>query len=345
MTKENNLPKFTIKQLLEAGVHFGHKTMRRNTKMSKYIYGVRNGLSIIDLGQSANLLYNALKVVKEVAKNNGRILFVATKKQAVDVVAEAATRCGQYYVNHRWLGGMLTNWKTVSASIKTLRKIEDQLANDEIGLNKKERLVLERKRNKLEMTLGGIKNIGGYPDLIFVIDTHRECLAIAEAKNLGIPIIAILDSNSNPTGITYPIPGNDDSVKAIKLYCRLLSDAILIGIKENMAIAGVDVDKLENASAVIETVKKSNEGKKLKIDYDSKEDKDIDKSKEAEKKSLASKDKTKKTEKVKEIKKAKEVREQKTFEKKDAKKSPTSTKKAVVTKKPSDKINKNINRK
>jgi small subunit ribosomal protein S2 len=258
MTKESNLPKFTIKQLLEAGVHFGHKTMRRNTKMSKYLYGARNGLSIIDLQQTANLLHNSLKIVREVAKNNGRILFVATKKQAVDVVAEAASRCGQYYVNHRWLGGMLTNWKTVSQSIKTLRKIEDQLANDELGLNKKEKLVLERKRNKLELTLGGIKNMGGSPDLIFVIDTPREILAIAEAKRLGVPIIAILDSNSNPTGITYPIPGNDDSVKAIKLYCRLISDAILAGIRENMAIAGVDINKLEGASAAeLHNAKKS----------------------------------------------------------------------------------------
>ncbi len=267
MTKENNLPKYTIRQLLEAGVHFGHKTMRRNTKMSKYIFGVRNGLSIIDLQQTANLLYSTLGVAREIAKNNGRILFVATKKQAIDVVAEAASRCGQYYVNHRWLGGMLTNWKTVSKSIKTLKKIEEQLANDELGLNKKEKLVLERKRLKLEMTLGGIKNMGGSPDLIFVIDTHRESLAVAEAKKLGVPIAAILDSNSNPSGITYPIPGNDDSVKAIKLYCRLMSDAILAGIKENMAIAGVNIEKFEGATAaeMLEGVKKATDKTDHKI--------------------------------------------------------------------------------
>lgn len=255
-----NLPQFTIRQLLEAGVHFGHKTMRRNPKMSKYIYGVRNGLSIIDLGQTANLLHNALKTAKEVAKNNGRILFVSTKKQAHEAVSEAAKRCGQYFVNDRWLGGMLTNWKTVSASIKTLKKIEEQLNNDEIGLNKKERLVLERQRQKLEKALGGIKNMGGYPDLVFIIDTNRESLAVAEAKKLGVPIMAILDSNSNPDGIIYPIPGNDDSIKAIKLYCRLLSDAILAGIKENMALSGVDVSKLETISD-IEAITKKDEKK------------------------------------------------------------------------------------
>lgn len=248
MTKDNNLPQFTIKQLLEAGVHFGHKTMRRNPKMSKYIFGDRNNLSIINLDQTAICLNNALKVVKEIAKNNGRILFVATKKQAYDSISAAAKRCGQYYVNHRWLGGMLTNWKTISGSIKTLKKIEEQLANDELGLNKKERLVLDRQRIKLDLALGGIRNMGGYPDLVFVIDINRENLAIAEAKKLGVPIMAILDSNVNPDGITYPIPGNDDSVKSIKLYCRLISDAILSGIKENMAIAGVDVSGLEGAS-------------------------------------------------------------------------------------------------
>ena len=265
MTK-NNIPQFTIKQLLEAGVHFGHKTMRRNPKMSKYIYGDRNNLSIINLEQTAICLHNALKTVKEVAKNNGRILFVATKKQAFDAVEESAKRCGQYYVNQRWLGGMLTNWKTISASIKTLKKIEEQLANDELGLNKKERLVLDRQRIKLENALGGIRNMGGYPDLVFIIDISRETLAIAEAKKLGVPIMAILDTNVNPDGITFPIPGNDDSVKAIKLYCRLISDAALAGIKENMAIAGVDVSKLSGASsdAILEASNSSKaEAKKI----------------------------------------------------------------------------------
>jgi small subunit ribosomal protein S2 len=266
MTKEtnSNLPKFTIRQLLEAGVHFGHKTMRRNPKMAKYVFGDRNNLSIIDLSQTAVCLHNSLKVVKEVAKNNGRILFVATKKQAYDSIASAAKRCGQYYVNHRWLGGMLTNWKTISESIKTLRKIEEQLANDELGLNKKERLVLDRQRAKLDLALGGIRNMGGYPDLVFVIDINRENLAIAEAKKLGIPIMAILDSNVNPDGISYPIPGNDDSVKSVKLYCRLISDAILSGIKENMAIAGVDVSNLQDASGeeILEAAHKTEQEKK-----------------------------------------------------------------------------------
>lgn len=261
MTKNNSdLPQFTIKQLLEAGVHFGHKTMRRNPKMAKYVFCNRDNLSVIDLEQTAQHLYSAIKVIKEVAKNNGRILFVATKKQAFEAVEEAAKRCGQYYVNNRWLGGMLTNWKTISQSIKTLKKIEEQLSNDELGLNKKERLVLDRQRIKLDNALGGIRNMGGYPDLVFVIDINRESLAIAEAKKLGVPIMAILDTNCNPDGIAFPIPGNDDSVKAIKLYCRLISDAALVGIKENMAIAGVNVDKLENASAeeIIKTSKSTN---------------------------------------------------------------------------------------
>ncbi len=242
---KTNLPEFTIKQLLEAGVHFGHKTMRRNPKMAKYIHTSRNGISIIDLNKTANLLYNALTTVKEIAKNNGRILFIATKKQGSEPVAEAAKRCGQYYVNFRWLGGMLTNWKTVSQSIKTLKKIEERLGGDEIDYNKKEKLVLQRQKLKLEQALGGIKNMGGSPDLVFVIDTFKESLAIAEAKKLGVPIMAILDSNCNPDGITFPIPGNDDSAKAIKLYCRLISDAAIAGVKENMAISGIDLSKFE----------------------------------------------------------------------------------------------------
>jgi small subunit ribosomal protein S2 len=242
------LPNFTIRQLLEAGVHFGHKTMRRNPKMEKYIFGSRNGITIIDLNKTAALLHNALKTVKEIAKNNGRILFVATKKQGVEPVAEAAKRCGQYYVNQRWLGGMLTNWKTVSQSIKALKKIEEQLADTEFGYNKKEKLVLERQKTKLEQTLGGIKNMGGYPDLVFLIDTHKESLAFAEATKLGIPIMAILDSNCNPDGVTFPIPGNDDSAKSIKLYCRLISDAAIAGIKENMVQSGIDISKLEDSN-------------------------------------------------------------------------------------------------
>lgn len=256
---KSELPTFTIKQLLEAGAHFGHKTMRRNPKMTKYIHTNRNGVSIIDLNKTASLLQNALKTVKEIAKNNGRILFVATKKQAIEPVAEAAKRCGQYYVNFRWLGGMLTNWKTVSQSIKALKKIEEQLANtEEMGYKKKEKLVLERQRNKLEHALGGIKNMGGYPDLVFIIDVNKESIALAEARKLKVPIMAILDTNCNPDPITFPIPANDDSAKTIKLICRLISDAALAGTKENMALAGIDVSKFESEEGVnIEELKAS----------------------------------------------------------------------------------------
>ncbi len=239
------LPQFTIRQLIEAGVHFGHKTMRRNPKMSKYIHTSRNGISIIDLNKTAQMLHNSLKIVKEIAKNNGRILFIATKKQAIEPVAEAAKRSGQYYVNFRWLGGMLTNWKTVSQSIKTLKKVEEQLSDKEIGFNKKEKLDLERQRMKLEHNLGGIKNMGGYPDLVIVIDTNKESLAIAEARKLNIPIMALVDTNCNPDNITFVIPGNDDSAKSIKVFCRLLSDAIIAGIKENMVAQGIDISKID----------------------------------------------------------------------------------------------------
>jgi small subunit ribosomal protein S2 len=249
------LPSFTIKQLLEAGVHFGHKTMRRNPKMSRYIYTNNNSISIIDLTKTANLLYRSMMIVRDIAKNNGRILFVSTKKQGAEIVAESAKRCGQYYVNYRWLGGMLTNWKTVSQSIKTLKTLEDQLSGDEAGLNKKEKLLIEREKAKLESVLGGIKNMGGYPDLIFVIDTQKEALAIAEAKKLNIPIMAIVDTNSDPEGITFPIPGNDDSIKSIALYCRLLSDAAISGTKDSILASGLDIKNFESDEDEIDIVK------------------------------------------------------------------------------------------
>ncbi len=238
------IPQFTVKQLLEAGVHFGHKTMRRNPKMTQYVHSKRNGLSIIDLNKSARMLHQALIATYDVAKNNGKILFVATKKQAADIVADAAQKSGQYYVNHRWLGGMLTNLKTVSGSIDTLKKTEEKLQDPESDLNKKEKLVLDRKRLKLEKTLGGIKSMGGYPDLIIVIDVNKEDIAIKEAQKLNIPVLAIVDTNCSPEGVKYVVPGNDDSTKAIKLYCKLLSDTILSGIKENMAASGVDLSKV-----------------------------------------------------------------------------------------------------
>ena len=256
-----NLPQFSIKQLIDSGFHFGHKTMRRNPKMSKYIYTSRNGISIIDLNKTAQLLHNSLKTVKEIAKNNGRILFIATKKQAVEAVAESALRCGQYYVNNRWLGGMLTNYKTISQSIRTLKKVEDQLQDTEIGFNKKEKLTLDRQRAKLEQNLGGIKNMGGYPDLVVVIDTNKEALAIAEARKLNIPIMALVDTNCNPDKIVYPVPGNDDSTKSIKLFCRLISDAVIAGVKENMIASGLDINKIVEKSFLenLSEVKKNNE--------------------------------------------------------------------------------------
>jgi small subunit ribosomal protein S2 len=242
----SEFPEFTIRQLLDAGVHFGHKTMRWNPKMSSYLYGSRSGIHIIDLQQTVPMLHKALEVVRDVVKANGRVLFVGTKRQASDIVAEAAKRCGQYYVNHRWLGGMMTNWSTISVSIKTLRSMEEQIAAENTGgaygrLTKKELLELTRQRDKLERSLGGIKDMGGKPDLLFIIDTNKEELAVKEALKLGIPTIAILDSNSNPDGITYPIPGNDDATRAIKLYCKLVSDAALCGIELGMAAAGVDI--------------------------------------------------------------------------------------------------------
>ncbi len=236
---------FTMKQLLDAGVHYGHRRNIWNPKMAPYIYGVRNGIHIIDLGCTVDMLTKALDAMKAVASKNGRILFVGTKKQASEYVASAAAACGQYYVNHRWLGGMLTNWKTVSESIKTLQKYEDKLGDDTIVLTKKERLDLERKRDKLEKVLGGIRNLGGKPDMIFVLDTYVERLAIIEASKLGIPVIAIADTNSNPDGVNYLIPGNDDARKAIELYMDLASGAVLEGIQQSLVSAGVDIGALE----------------------------------------------------------------------------------------------------
>lgn len=338
-----DLPNFTIRQLIEAGVHFGHKTMRRNPKMSKYIFTNRNNLSIIDLNKTSEMLRTSLKVVKEIAKNNGRILFIATKKQACEPIAEAAKRCGQYYVNFRWLGGMLTNWKTVSQSIKTLQKIEEQLSDTEIGFNKKEKLNLERERNKLEQNLGGIKNIGGYPDLVFVIDTNKESLAIAEAKKLNIPIMAIVDTNCNPDNVNYVIPGNDDSAKSIKLYCRLISDAIIAGIKENMIASGIDITKFESdgISASLDQLKKKEahnsekkdfENKKLTVNKTEKdkEDNSTNSKKDEEVKSSNSKENKKSTGKTNED----------SEDKKTSKSSKKETKKEdvkVVTKKPTKK--------
>jgi small subunit ribosomal protein S2 len=235
------LPDFSMRQLLEAGAHFGHQTHRWNPKMERYIFGSRSNIHIIDLSQSIPLLHQALVKVREVAAGGGRVLFVGTKRQASDPVSQAARRCAQYYVNHRWLGGTLTNWRTVSGSISRLRELEAVLGAGEGTRTKKELLQLTRERDKLELSLGGIKDMGGIPDLMFVIDTNKEAIAILEARKLGIPVVAILDTNCNPDGINYPIPGNDDAARAIQLYCDLLADAVLDGLAAGAAASGVDL--------------------------------------------------------------------------------------------------------
>lgn len=245
-----SIPTFTMRQLLEAGVHYGHHTRRWNPKMGPYIFGVRDGVHILDLSQTVPALYAALEAVQEVAAKGGKILFVGTKTQAASIVEEAANRCGQYYVNHRWLGGMLTNWKTVTGSIKRLKEIDAKEEKGELeGLTKKERLVLSREREKLFASLGGIQNMNGRPDIMFVIDVPKEQLAIKEAKRLGIPAIAICDTNADPDGIDYVIPGNDDAIRAIQLYCDLMVGSVLDGLKAELTAAGVDVGAAAQAPA------------------------------------------------------------------------------------------------
>ena len=240
------LPDFSMRQLLEAGAHFGHQTHRWNPKMDKFIFGSRSNIHIIDLSQSIPLLHQALVKVREVAAGGGRVLFVGTKRQASDPIATAAKRCAQYYVNHRWLGGTLTNWRTVSGSIARLRELEGLLEGGETsGRQKKEVLKLTRERDKLELSLGGIKDMGGIPDLMFVIDTNKEAIAILEARKLNIPVIAILDTNCNPDGITFPIPGNDDAARAIQLYCDLLADSVLDGLAAGQSASGIDLGASE----------------------------------------------------------------------------------------------------
>ena len=240
------LPEFTMRQLLEAGAHFGHQTHRWNPKMERYIFGSRANIHIIDLSQTMPLLHQALVKVREVAASGGRVLFVGTKRQAADPVAAGAKRCAQYYVNHRWLGGTLTNWRTISGSIARLRELEGVLDGGEgAGRTKKELLQLNRERDKLELSLGGIKDMGGIPDLMFVIDTNKEAIAIQEARKLNIPVIAILDTNCDPQGITFPVPGNDDAARALQLYCDLMADAVLDGLTEGQVALGVDIGAAE----------------------------------------------------------------------------------------------------
>lgn len=240
------VPDFTMRQLLEAGVHFGHQAHRWNPKMGRFIFGTRNNIHILDLAQTVPMLHRALQAVSDTVAAGGRVLFVGTKRQASDVVADAAKRSAQYYVNSRWLGGMLTNWKTISGSIQRLRKLDEMLGVGVQGLTKKERLMLSREREKLEKALGGIKDMGGTPDLLFVIDTNKEQLAIQEARRLNIPVAAIIDSNCDPDGITYPFPGNDDSGRALALYCDLIARAAIDGISRGQGSMGMDVGAMEN---------------------------------------------------------------------------------------------------
>jgi len=251
------LPDYNMRQLLEAGVHFGHQTHRWNTKMAPYIFGDRNGIHIMDLSKTVPMLHQALVTVKDTVASGGRVLFVGTKRQAAEPIARHAQQCAQYYMNSRWLGGTLTNWQTISNSIKRLRELESKLDGDGAGgLTKKEILNLTREREKLERALGGIKEMGGVPELMVVIDTNKESIAIAEAKTLGIPVIAVVDSNCDPDAIDFPIPGNDDASRAIELYCGLISKAVIAGIEESGMASGIDLGAAEEpmAEPVLEEV-------------------------------------------------------------------------------------------
>ena len=261
------MPSFTIRQLLESGVHFGHHTRRWNPKMTPYIFGVRNNIHIINLEETVPLLSQALSAIREVAASGGRILFVGTKKSCSDIIAESAKSCGQYYVNHRWLGGMMTNFSTVSNSIKRLKELDEKLDSEDINaLSKKEVLKMTRDRDKLNNSLGGIKEMGGLPDMLFVIDTIKDSIAISEAKTLNIPVVAVLDTNSNPDGIDYPIPGNDDALRAVTLYCNLVSESIIDGLQAEMLKQEKDFDPVEKLPEQIDNESSSIEESKSNKD-------------------------------------------------------------------------------
>src|SRR5712692_5984261 len=246
------IPEFSMRQLLEAGVHFGHHTRRWNPKMAPYLFGVRNGVHIIDLEQTVPMLHRGLQAIRDVAAGGGRVLFVGTKRQGQEAIAEAAKRCGQYYVNHRWLGGMLTNFKTISNSIKRLRELDERINEPGSGLTKRELLELTRDRDKLERALGGIKEMGGLPDILFIIDTNKEAIAVQEANKLKVPVVAVLDSNSTPDGIAYPIPGNDDAMRAVHLYSELVASAVLDGLQAELTASGIDIGARAEVPAEIE---------------------------------------------------------------------------------------------
>ena len=265
-------PTFTMRQLLEAGVHFGHHTRRWNPKMEPYIFGKRNNIHILNLEKTVPMLYEALGAISSIAKNGGKFLFVGTKRSASELIAQAAINCGQYYVNHRWLGGMLTNWETVSKSIQKLKSLEERIDSGEINnLTKKERLNIERQKEKLDLTLGGIKNMNGIPDAIFIIDTNKEAIAVLEANNLNIPVIAVCDSNSNPSGVDFPIPGNDDALRAISLYCDLVAASVLKGLESNLELSGVDVgasEDLKEDNILVKTEEQSEDVLNISVDLD-----------------------------------------------------------------------------
>ncbi len=266
------LPDFSLRQLLEAGVHFGHQTHRWNPRMGDFIYGARNGIHIIDLTQTVPMMDAALNVIRVTVAKGGRILFVGTKRQAQKPIAEAAQRSAQFHVNHRWLGGTLTNWKTVSNSIGRLKEIDDRLESGTEGMTKKERLGIEREQRKLQASLGGIREMGGVPDLLFVVDVQKESLAVAEANKLGIPVVAIVDTNCAPEGIDYLVPGNDDASRAIAFYCDLAARAALAGVEEQMGSEGIDVGELAElptqAEEVAETVSEQQPAEAVKEDTD-----------------------------------------------------------------------------
>ena len=285
------MPEFTMRQLLEAGVHFGHHTRRWNPKMREYIFGVRNDVHIIDLQQTTPMLNEALKAVRDIVAKGGRVLFVGTKRQASDKIAETAKRCGQYYVNHRWLGGMMTNWQTITKSIARLRELDEVLASDEQRnlRTKKELLMMTRERDKLELSIGGIKDMSGQPDAIFVIDTMKEDIAIKEANKLGIPVFGIVDTNSTPDGVDYIIPGNDDALRAIDFYCNLFADAVLDGLQAELASGPADPGAAEEVQVKLPKKKKVEEeaealtpGEQAKVDAEKKKSAKAKKSDEAE---------------------------------------------------------------
>lgn len=249
------LPTFTLRQLVESGCHFGHSTRRWNPRMAPFLYGIRDGVHIIDLQQTLPMLQRAMEKVREVTSSGGRVLFVGTKRQAQDIIADSARKCGQYYVNHRWLGGMLTNWKTISNSIRRLRELEEMFETGAVNsFTKREQLSLTREMGKLDRALGGIKDMGGLPDVLFIVDVTKEDLAVAEARKLGIPVVAVIDSNANPEGVDFPVPGNDDAIRAITLYCDLIAGSVLSGIQAEMTAAGVDIGAAEEAPVEVALV-------------------------------------------------------------------------------------------